>query len=80
MSHCCGPKANSHREEAFQVPGMTCNHCRMAITKALTALEGVKDVSVDLERKQVTVSFDPARVDAGRMKKAIADAGYEVVG
>ena len=30
------------------VKGMSCNHCKQAVTKALEAIPGVSDVSVDL--------------------------------
>ena len=32
----------------YQVTGMTCEHCTRAVSKELTALDGVTGVSVDL--------------------------------
>jgi copper chaperone CopZ len=50
----------------------------MLVTKALAQLEGVKNVQVDLAKGEVR--FDNTReVASGRVEKAIADAGYEVV-
>ncbi len=62
----------------INVGGMTCNHCKMAVEKALKTLDGVRDASVDLEAKKVSIEYDPAAVDEAGLRKAISDAGYEV--
>ena len=51
-----------------------------AVTKAVGALSGVSDVSVDLKAKTVTVRHDPALVTLDKIKFEIEDQGYEVVG
>ena len=61
------------------VEGMACEHCVKAVTKAVTALEGVKDVKVDLKGKTVTVEHEPAAT-VSQMKDAIEQQGYDVVG
>jgi copper chaperone len=62
----------------LKVKGMSCQHCVMSITKALNQLEGIKDVQVDLEKGEVR--FDNTKgVTNDRLKKTIADAGYEVI-
>jgi copper chaperone CopZ len=35
--------------KSIKIKGMSCQHCVMAATKALAALDGVKDVKVDLK-------------------------------
>ena len=35
------------------VKGMSCNHCKQAVTQALEALPGVSDVNVDLGRSHL---------------------------
>jgi len=64
--------------KVFRVPGMTCGHCRMAVSQAVKGLAGVAAVDVDLANKKVTVSFDPGRVDEQAIQAAIEGAGYEV--
>lgn len=64
--------------KVFHVPGMTCGHCRMAITQAVKGLPGVAGVDVDLASKRVTVTFDGGRVGEEAIRAAIEDAGYEV--
>ena len=56
---------------------MSCQHCVMAVTKALGALDGIKDVKVDLKSGQA--SYDETKpVDAKVIADAVKKAGYEV--
>lgn len=63
----------------LHVEGMACEHCVKAVTKAVTALAGVKDVKVDLKGKTVTVDHESAATIT-QMKDAIEEQGYDVVG
>ena len=64
--------------ETVTVKGMSCNHCVMSVTKALTKLDGIQDVYVDLQKGEVR--FDNTKVVAlDKIEKAITDAGYQVV-
>ncbi len=63
--------------ETIKVKGMSCQHCVMAVTKALNEIEGIENVTVDLERGEA--SFDETKpVDRDTIRKRISDAGYEV--
>ena len=59
----------------YSVPGVSCAHCRTAITGEVSKVDGVTAVDVDLTAKRVTVAgtFDDASVRA-----AIDDAGYDI--
>jgi copper chaperone len=59
----------------YRVPGMTCAHCKAAVTEELSAVTGVDAVVVDLESKVVQVSGEP--LDDVALRAAIAEAGYE---
>ena len=61
----------------IHVEGMTCNHCKMSVEKALKTLDGVQEASVDIKAKTVSVIFDPGVTDANNLKNAINNAGYE---
>jgi copper chaperone len=62
----------------LKVKGMSCQHCVMSVTRALNQLEGVQNIQVDLEKREVR--FDNVKgVAAEQIAKAIVDAGYEVV-
>ena len=57
---------------------MNCQHCVMAVTKALAALDGAKDVNVDLKSGVATYEEVKA-VDPKVVAAAVKKAGYEVV-
>ena len=60
-----------------KIKGMSCNHCVMAVTKALNGIDGVRNVKVSLEKGEA--SFDEAKpVDMDVIKERIAKAGFEV--
>ncbi|HEY6962685.1 MAG TPA: heavy-metal-associated domain-containing protein [Gaiellaceae bacterium] len=60
----------------YSVPGVSCEHCRAAITTEVSAVPGVEHVDVDLDAKTVTVSAEP--LDDAAVVAAIDDAGYDV--
>ncbi len=62
----------------YTVTGMTCSHCVRAVTEEVGAVDGVSDVSVDLDTGTVTVSADD-RLDDAAVREAVEEAGYEVV-
>jgi copper chaperone len=64
-------------DTTYLVPGMTCEHCRTAITEELDRIAGVEAVDVDLEAKLVRVSG--AGVDDAAVVAAIDEAGYDAV-
>ena len=59
----------------YTVTGMTCGHCVAAVTEAVQAMPGVRDIDVDLPTGAVTVTSD-GPVDRDRLAAAIDDAGY----
>lgn len=63
-------------EKILKVEGMSCNHCVMAVKRALTGIDGVGAVEVDLEQGEVRVVGEALSNDA--LKAAIDDAGYDV--
>ena len=63
-------------KKIMTVEGMSCNHCKMSVEKALTALDGVKGAQVDLEKKTATIALERDVAD-DVLKKAVAEAGFE---
>lgn len=57
----------------LKVEGMTCNHCKMHVEKALRGVNGVADAQVDLAKGEAIVSGDANRED---LVKAVEEAGY----
>ncbi len=60
----------------YSVPGISCGHCRVAITGEVGRLPGVSAVAVDLDAKRVTVTG--TAVEDSAVRTAIDDAGYDV--
>lgn len=63
--------------KVLTVEGMSCNHCKMAVEKALSGL-GVK-AGVNLEKKEVRIEYDPAKVTLEQIVNEIEEQGYDVV-
>lgn len=65
--------------KVLKIEGMSCDHCKKAVTEALQRLAGVQRVDVDLEGGKATVSYDPSLASEKAMHEAVEEAGYEVV-
>lgn len=63
-------------ERAYQVDGMTCGHCRVAVMEEVGALAGVDEVEVDLASGRMVVRGDS--LDDAVVAAAVVEAGYEV--
>lgn len=63
----------------LHVKGMTCGHCKMAVTNALEELDGVKSAEVSVENGKADVEYDDAKVNLNQMKEAVEEQGYDVV-
>lgn len=81
---------HDHRAHAATIPvtasygveGMTCSHCVASVSSELSRLDGVSDVSVELNAggvSTVTVS-SASELDRGAVAAALDEAGYELVG
>ncbi len=62
----------------FQVEGMTCDHCRNAVTTEVSAVPGVQAVTVDVEAGTVTISADQP-VNQSDIAAAVDEAGYTLL-
>jgi copper chaperone CopZ len=62
----------------FRVDGMTCEHCRRAVTEEISAVAGVESVTVDLATGLVTVAAT-SPVDRADIAAALDEAGYSLV-
>jgi len=60
----------------IKIKGMSCQHCVMAVTKALEEIEGIENVTVDLAGGEARFE-ETGNVDVDRIRKQISDAGYE---
>lgn len=71
-------KEASTMTKELKVEGMMCDHCKKHVTNALSKMEGVTEVQVDLEAKTATVTME-REIPIEEFSKVIEDAGYELV-
>jgi copper chaperone len=64
------------QQETLQIDGMTCNHCLMAVKKALAALPLA---SAEVAIGSANISFDPDKISLSAIVAAIETAGYRVI-
>ncbi len=60
------------------VNGMNCNHCKMAVEKALNTVDGVVSAEVNLEAKNASVTLSKEVADSDLMN-VVNEAGFEAV-
>lgn len=71
-------KEDIRMKSKLKIDGMMCEHCRKHVEEALAAMEGVKEVSVDLEKKTAEVTAE-REISADEFEKVISEAGYALV-
>ena len=59
----------------YNVPDISCDHCKQAIERGVSQLQGVAAVDVDIDAKTVTIT---GAIDERAIVAAIDEAGYEV--
>jgi mercuric ion binding protein len=62
----------------LSVPTVHCRSCKLNIEESLEEVAGVSSSDVDVDAKQVTVTFDGAAVEPAAIRSAIETAGYPV--
>ena len=63
----------------FPVQGMGCAACVARVQGAIGSVKGVEKCSVSLASKSAQVDYDPCAVTPADIKKAVQDAGYDLV-
>lgn len=63
--------------ETYDVVGMTCDHCVRAVTEEVSALEGVRDVHVDLQSGKVRFTAAET-IPVAKLREAVEEAGYQL--
>ena len=64
-------------KKIISIEGMSCNHCKMSVKKALNSLEGVAKVEVSLENKNAIIESS-INVENSKIEEVITEAGFEV--
>ena len=71
------PLSAATKTTTFAVKGWTCGSCASATRIALKKLDGVEDVTTDLDKMEATVTYDDARIAPEKMVQAIEKLGYK---
>lgn len=66
-------------EKTYIVNGMSCIICKGNVERALSSIDGVKHVKVNLLENEATVEFDENKVNDELLAKVIKDNGYSLV-
>ncbi|MCW4031209.1 MAG: heavy metal translocating P-type ATPase, partial [Candidatus Bathyarchaeota archaeon] len=61
------------------IGNMSCSSCAATIEEVLNEIEGVKSAVVNFATEKATVEYIPTITNISALKKAIIDAGYEVL-
>ena len=59
----------------FDVPGISCGHCKAAIEEEVGGLDGITEVAVDVDHRTVTVTGDASDE---HITATLEEIGYEV--
>ena len=79
MSHSHDPQSQSEENNmntvTYNIPSISCRHCKMRIERKVGKLPGVGSVSVDVDAKQAVIKFSPPATEA-EIKTQLAEIGY----
>lgn len=64
------------KKEKYNVTGMTCSACSLAVEKNVKKLDGVEDINVNLINNNMNVKYDESKLSKEEIIKAVQDAGY----
>ena len=56
---------------------INCNMCKEKIEKELVLTKGVKKVNVDVDKKEINVTYNDEKTTEAKLKKAISKIGYD---
>jgi P-type Cu+ transporter len=60
------------------ITGMTCAACARRIERKLSKAEGVFSAAVNFATMRASVTYDPRRIDIGKLAETVRDIGYDV--
>jgi Cu+-exporting ATPase len=66
------------RKISAPVEGMTCASCVARVEKAISKVEGIRNVSVNFASEKATFEYNPKEVDLKKIEKIVEDAGYKI--
>lgn len=62
----------------FNVSGLNNTNSAVTLRDAITSLEGVSNVSVDVNSSKVLITFDPTATDLSTIRSTITSTGFYI--
>ena len=72
-----GCSVSNGKEASIALPTMMCGMCETNIKTAVSDLDGVMKINIDLEKKSGQVVFDGEKISLAQIEEKIAGAGYK---
>ena len=66
------------KQELIKIEDMTCQHCVQTITETLNNISGLNSINVDLDKKEVDVTFDENETSLLKIINKIVEIGFEL--
>lgn len=71
------PASADEITKTIKLPTLQCGMCKSKIESKVSHLKGLDSITVDVELKQATVTFDDAVTTIAKIERAIAKTGYD---
>ena len=72
-----GCTVSNGKEASIALPTMMCGMCEKNIKNAVSDIDGVMKLDVDLEKKSGQIVFDVKKISLAQIEAKIAGAGYK---
>lgn len=73
-----GTSVRDDKEKEVKIKtSAVCGMCKARIERNLAFEKGVKEASLDVKSKVVTIKYNPAKTDVARLKANISKTGYD---
>jgi len=69
-------KKNNKEEKVVFTVSMDCHNCEQKVKKNIPYEKGVKDLTTDLDKKLVTITYQTDKTDKAKLKKSIEKLGF----
>ena len=69
---------NTKIKKVITIEGMMCEHCKMKVERALSELNGVSKVKVNLKNKTTTI-YSTKSISNDNIKNSISKLDYKIV-
>jgi Cu+-exporting ATPase len=66
-------------EKSYAITGMTCAACAAAVKRAVSRMDGVLSVEVNIATEKMDVAFEEGKLAFNDIKETVEDAGYGII-